>query len=758
MASVGKIARRTFLIGTAAIAGGLAVGAYAYRRPPENPLVARADDGEAVFNPYLTIAPDETITIFAPRAEMGQGVSTTLAALVAEELDVSLETVVVEHGPASEAYANIAMLEDGLPFPTYDDSTMATIARSGVGIAGKFLALHVTGGSSSTVDAFEKMRQAGATAREALKRAAASRWGVEPTELETDAGSVRNPTTGETFSYGLLAAEAAEAPVSRNITLRAREDWKLLGKSQPRTDMRAKVTGAPIFGVDVALPDMLHATVRINPHFGGGVLALDTEAARQIRGVHSIIEIDHRLGRGFAVIADNTWRAFMAADAVAVEWEKPNSTLDDAAVSELLAAAVGAGSRDVMRDDGDTDIVFADHARDRILEAEYHVPYLAHAAMEPMNATARFADGKLDLWLPNQAPNLIQAVAAAALDIPTADCTVNTTSLGGGFGRRAEPDVAVYAALIAREAGGRPVKLIWTREEDIAHDYYRPAATGRLRAALGADGLPEALDIVVAAPPIFSPMASRFYPSISLPGPDKSIVDGAFNQPYAIANYRVAGVKADIGVPVGIWRSVGNSINGFFHECFIDELAASSGMDPLEYRLKLMASYPVATALLEKVADMSDWRSQPAEGRARGLAFTLSFGTWVAEVVEISRDDRGIRVENVWCAADPGTVLDPGIFEAQMMSGIVFGLSAALGQEITLSEGRVQQSNFHDFDALRIDRCPAIHVEILQNAPRMGGAGEPSTPPVAAALGNAIFALTGERLRRMPFTHDVTFV
>jgi isoquinoline 1-oxidoreductase subunit beta len=758
MASVGKIARRTFLIGTAAIAGGLAVGAYAYRRPPDNPLAARADDGEAVFNPYLTIAPDETITIFVPRAEMGQGVSTTLAALVAEELDVSLESVVVEHGPASEAYANIAMLEDGLPFPTYDESTIATIARSGVGIAGKFLALHVTGGSSSTVDAFEKMRQAGATAREALKQAAATRWGVEPAELDTDAGSVRNPANGDTLSYGILAAEAAEAPVSRNITLRAPDNWKLLGKSQPRTDMRAKVTGAPIFGVDVALPDMLHATVRINPHFGGGVLALDTEAARQMRGVHSIIEIDHRLGRGFAVIADNTWRAFMAADAVAVEWEKPNSTLDDAAVSELLAAAVGTGSRDVMRDDGDTDIVFADHARDRIVEAEYHVPYLAHAAMEPMNATARFADGKLNLWLPNQAPNLIQAVAAAALGIPTADCTVNTTSLGGGFGRRAEPDVAVYAALIARETGGRPVKLIWTREEDIAHDYYRPAATGRLRAALGADGLPEALDVVVAAPPIFSPMASRFYPSISLPGPDKSIVDGAFNQPYAIANYRVAGVKTDIPVPVGIWRSVGNSINGFFHECFMDELAAASGIDPLEYRLQLMAPYPVATALLDKVAEMSNWRSEPAEGRARGLAFTLSFGTWVAEVVEIARDDRGIRVENVWCAADPGIVLDPGIFEAQMMSGIVFGLSAALGQEITLSEGRVQQSNFHDFDALRIDRCPAIYVEILQNAPRMGGAGEPSTPPVAAALGNAIFALTGERLRSMPFTHDVTFV
>jgi isoquinoline 1-oxidoreductase subunit beta len=302
------------------------------------------------------------------------------------------------------------------------------------------------------------------------------------------------------------------------------------------------------------------------------------------------------------------------------------------------------------------------------------------------------------------------------------------------------------------------VKVTWTREEDTTHDFYRPAAIGRFRARLGDDGLPSALDMRIAAPSVMASVLPRFYPGMSPVGPDKTITDGSYNQPYSIANYRVGGIKAPLGVPVGFWRSVGNSFNGYFHECFIDEIAQAGGIDPLDLRLKLMADFPVATALLETVADMSGWRTPPADGHARGLAFTLSFGTWVAQVVEVAQTERGIRIAHVWCAADPGTVLDPDIFKAQIVSGIIYGLSSCLGEEVTFAAGRVQQSNFHDFDALRMHQSPPIDVTLLENSGHMGGAGEPGTPPAIPALANAVFALTGQRIRQMPLTREAEFV
>jgi isoquinoline 1-oxidoreductase subunit beta len=757
MASLGKIARRTFLIGTGTILGGMAVGYYAYRRPFENPLEARSAEGTGAFNPYLTIERDGTITIIVPRAEMGQGVTTTLAALVAEELDVTLDQVTVDHGPSADAYANMTIVEEGLPFPAFDESTVAELARGGMGVVGRFLALQVTGGSTSTVDAFEKMRHAGAAAREVLKAAAAERWGVEASALATADGEVIDPQADRRLTYGELASDAAGRAVPRDLVLRAPSEWKLLGRAQPRTDMRAKVTGAPIFGIDVDLPDLLHATIRMNPNRSGGLLSFDPSAAEAMRGVVKVVEIDSRLGRGFAVIADNSWRAFMAADAVDVQWEEAVEPLDDARIWNVLEDSLVSGVASAMRDDGDVDVRFADAPREAIVEAEYRVPYLAHATMEPMNATARLRDGRLDIWAPNQAPNMIQSLCAAELGIERSDCMVHTTYLGGGFGRRGELDFALYAALLARETEGRPVKVTWTREEDMTHDMYRPAAIGRFRARLDASGMPEAVDMRIASPSVIGSVVPRYYPRISPPGPDKSIVDGAFNQPYAIENYRVAGIKAPLDIPVGFWRSVGNSYNGFFHECFMDEIAAESGIDPLDFRLRLMAPWPVATALLEKVAEMSNWRGLPGEGRERGLAFTLSFGTWVAQVVEVAETERGISVENVWCAADPGIVLDPGIFRAQIMSGIVHGLSSAMGEEITFTGGAARQTNFHDYEPMRIDRCPAIHVELLENATRMGGAGEPGTPPAIPALANAIHALTGKRIRQLPLAREVDF-
>jgi isoquinoline 1-oxidoreductase beta subunit len=762
MASVGKIARRTFLIGAAAVAGGVAVGYYYVRKPYPNPLEGELAEGEMTFNPYVKIAPDSTITVIAPRAEMGQGISTTLAALVAEELDVTLDMVKVEHGPASFAYYNAAMLEEGGPFPFYDRSLMAETVRGALGGVSKVLGFQGTGGSSSTRDAFDKMRRAGAAARLLLIEGAAGVYSWDVKDLETSNGYVVHKPTGHKISYGASIQEYGP-PISitpkepENIVLKEKHDWKLLGKPQMRVDMLAKVTGAPIFGIDVVLPDMLFGTVKMSPRFWAKPVKADLSKAEKMPGAVKIVALETSYGHGFGVIAENTWAAFQAADAIEVEWDAAEYPADGAAISQVLADALASADGSPLRDDGDVDTAFADAPRERLVEASYEVPYLAHACMEPMNATARLSDGVLDIWSPNQMPTLTRYLCSEAVGIERDKVNVHTTHLGGGFGRRGEMDFSIYAALLAKEAGGRPVKVTWTREEDIRHDTYRPAAAGKFQARLGDDGLPEALEMRIASPSVIGSALRRMFPSISPLGPDRTITDGSHNQPYAIPNYRVTGIAADIGVPVGFWRSVGNSYNGFFHECFMDEIATAGKTDPVELRRKLMASWPTAVKVVDKVAAMAKWGEPLPAGRAKGFAFTLSFGGWVAEIVQVADTPAGIRVEKVWIAADVGTALDPGIIEAQLVSGAVFGLSAAMGQEITLADGMVEQSNFHDFDAVRISQCPAFEVAILENAERMGGVGEIGTPPATPALANAVFALTGKRIRILPLSKEVAF-
>lgn len=758
MGTVGKIARRTFLIGTGLVAGSLAVGYYFYRKPYPNPLDGELAEGEATFNPYVKIAPDNTITLIAPRAEMGQGVATTLAALVAEELDVRLDQVIVEHGPAGHAYVNTTMLEEGVPFPSFDESTMSELMRAGMGVLGKFLGVQGTGGSTSVIDGYYKMRQAGAAAREVLKLAAAKRLGVEPGSLWTEGGVITDPASGKIFTYGELAQEAASLAPPAEIRLREKSEWKILGKPQKRIDMRAKVTGAPIFGIDVRLPDMLHATLRMNPYRGGPIVGFDAAEAEKMRGVVKVIKVETGIANGFAVIADNTWRAFQAADAVKAEWGKGSYPPDETGIRKVLEDALDGGDVSYGRNDGDVETAFADAPRERIVEADYSVPYLAHATMEPMNATAQLKDGRLDIWAPNQTPTLARQRAATAVGIETENCFVHTTYLGGGFGRRVDIDYAIYAALVAKETDGRPVQVAWTREEDIGQDMYRPAALGRFRARLGDDGLPVAVDMRVAAPSIMGSILPRYFPSLSPIGPDKTITDGSANQPYSIANYRVGGIKAPVSIPIGFWRSVGNSFNGFFHEGFMDEIAVAGKLDPLELRRRLMTDYPTAVNVIDKVGTMSRWGETLPAGKAKGFAFTLSFGTWVAEVVQVADVGGKIRIEKVWCAADPGQVIDPAIFKAQMMSGIVYGLSSAIGEEITFADGAAQQSNFHDYGPMRMYQCPEIEVGLLETAHRMGGAGEPGTPPSIPALANAVYALTGKRIRSMPLSKEAEFV
>jgi isoquinoline 1-oxidoreductase beta subunit len=742
---MGKILRRTFLLGSAAIAGGVAVGWYMYNKPHPNPLEAKP--GEGVFTPFIKIASDNTVTMVIPRAEMGQGMLTTLAAMVAEELDVELAAVKTEFAPAAKAYYNSAMLEEGAPFPAFDNSFVAETMRGMQGVIAKFLAMQATGGSSSAVDAFDKLREAGAAARAMLVSAAAAQWAVPAASLRTEDGKVLDPALAKSLTYGELAERAARQKLPSGVALKPREQWRYLGKTLPKLDMEAKVTGKATFGIDVRLPDMLFATVRMNPRQGAAMTGMDASQAEQMPGVVKVVN----LGGGYAVIASNTWAAFQAADAVKPEWAAGE-------VFGKIEEALKTGDGFNMRDDGDAAGMIAGGSN--VVRARYSAPYLAHACMEPMNATAQWQGDRLTIWSGNQAPTSIVQQAAAVFSIPAQNVEVVSTYLGGGFGRRFETDFSILAARVAKHTNGKPVQVTWTREEDMTHDMYRPGAICEAQAAIGSDGL-QAISISSASQSVMASAFGRLEGAMTPPGPDKLIVDGLWDQPYELENFRVTGVPVDLAIPVGFWRAVGHSMNPFFLESFIDEIASALGQDPLDLRLKLAARHKPAVGVLEAVKEMSGWATPPdaagVKARGRGVAFCLSFGTWVAQVIQVADTQDGIRIEKVWCAADVGTALDPGNLEAQMMSGIVYGLSAAMSQQVTFADGVAEQTNFDSYDAMRMNQCPEIEVRILENSPKMGGAGEPGTPPSLPALANAIFAATGKRVRDLPLSGEVTF-
>ncbi|MEO1397573.1 MAG: molybdopterin cofactor-binding domain-containing protein, partial [Pseudomonadota bacterium] len=758
---MGKILRRTFLIGAAAIAGGVAFGAYQLNKTYPNPLEDDLAEGESTFNPFLKISKDNDITVMISRAEMGQGISTTLAALVAEELDVDVASIKTEMAPAAYAYYNSAMLADGAPVAHYDRGTFASLMRVSMGSVGKILGLQATGGSSSVNDLFDRMREAGCTARETLKAVAAERFNQPVDQLKTEGGAIVL-TDGTKVPYGDLAEAAANMSPPSDMKLRDASDWKQLGKSQPRVDMVKKSTGAPIFGVDVDIPDMVYATIRMNPRIGGKMISFDATAAKQVRDVIDVIDItgpeEEAFGGGFAVIANNTWAAFQGADAVGVKWGEAPYPANTEAIMAVIDKALKEGDGDNLRSDGDVDLVFADADREKIVEAQYQVPYLAHATMEPMNATAQFKGGRLDVWTGTQAPTLIRDDCAHEVGIDAEQTFIHTTYLGGGFGRRGEVDFARFAARVAKSTDGKPVKVTWTREEDMTHDTYRPASMSRWRAVLDDNGLPRAIDGRIATPSVIGSLMKRTFPSISPAGPDNTITHGAFDQPYSVANYRVSGIKAPVDIPVGFWRSVGNSYNSFYHESFMDEIATKTGMDPIELRRKLMVDHPTALGVVNKVAEMSNWSAPAAPNTAKGFAFTLSFGCWVAQVVEIEQTDDGIKINKVWCAADIGQAIDPRIVRAQLQSGIVFGLSSAMMEEITFDDGMVQETNYDSFDAMRMNQCPEMDIVVMEEDAHRGGAGEPGTPPAVAALANAVHKLTGKRIRTLPLANEVEFV
>lgn len=739
MGRVKTIARRTFLIGSAAIAGGVAFGTYAYKKPIPNPLAGKA----TALTPYVVIDA-EGVSIVAPRAEMGQGVHTTLAALVAEEMDLDWNQVRVMHGPASRAYFNAAVLEEGVPFAPTDDGWLAETARGAMHIPAKFLGLQITGGSSTTPDGYEKMRAAGAVARRALVDAAARRAGVSATGLKTENGAVVMPD-GTRIPYTDLAAEAAQSDLPDVPPLKARADWRLLGRSLPRVDMLGKVTGTAQFTADIRHPGLLYATARSNPGLWAGVRSYDASAALALPGVETVVEVPN----GVAVVANSTWTAFKAMETVEIDWEPaPYAATDTEMLAEVAASFTPDRQDSRNRDDGDVDAALPDDA----WSAEYSVPYLAHATMEPMTAGAWLQDGRLQVWAGNQLPTQVLKEAAAITGLDEAAIDVETPLMGGGFGRRAEMDFIKQAITVAKAMEGRPVLLTWTREEDMTHDAYRPMAMARARGTV-TGGKVAGLDLAIAAPAVMESQVGRL--GMSIPGPDATIVQGAWEQPYGFADYRVTGYRVPAGVPVGSWRSVGASQNAFFHESAVDELAHLAGIDPMEFRLSQI-THPPSRKVLEAVAEASNWGSAPA-GRARGVAFCLSFGVPTAEVIEVEQTPAGLRMTGAWAAVDVGVALDPSIIEAQVQGGMIYGLSAAIKGEITFDGGHVQQTNFPDYDGLRLPECPPITVRILENGPKIRGIGEPGTPPAAPALANAIFALTGQRIRALPLAKSIDF-
>lgn len=744
MSRAGKIARRSFLIGSAAILGGVAFGVYRVKTPYANPLEDGLADGSATFNPWVLID-REKVTLITPHADKGQGVASAQAALIAEELDIDFGQFEIDFGEPDKAYWNTAMGNEGAPFMSSDDSFMAEATRGVMGGAIKLLGMQMTGGSSAMPDSFVKLREAGAMARETLKLAASKQSGVPVVQLKTANGAVHLPD-GTALKYTELAGIAAGLAPVRYVALRDPSEWRLIGHPMQRLDMLAKVTGTQSYGIDLQIDGMVHATVRTNPRQGGAINGFDDSAAQGMPGVKAVLPITG----GIAVVADNTWRAFQAADAIEIDWgPAPYPAEQGDHWAEVAASFTKDRLDKTWRDEGD-----AAAAAQNGIEAEYRSPYVAHQPLEPLNAVVRVTDEAVDVWSGQQVPRMLQQIVANVTGHKPDQVRFHNQFIGGSFGHRLEFEYLKQAAEIARQMPGTPVKLTYKREEDFAHDFPRHIAMARGKGAV-ADGKVVAMDLEIAAPSVMSSQMGRA--GIPVPGPDMQIVAGAWNNAYALPHCRVRGYRVPELAPVSSWRSVGAAGAGFFFDSFLDELIFEAGADPMEERIRLM-DHDLSRKVLETVAEMSSWGGELAPGKGRGVAFVESFGVPTAEVVEVTDTPGGIRIDKVWVAAEVGRVIDPVNFENLVQGGVIFGLGHAMNSRITYAGGMAEQANFWDAEGMRNYQCPEIVVKALENGPKIRGIGEPPVPPAAPALANAIFAATGKRLREMPFNQFVDFV
>jgi len=693
MTDVRKVSRRDFLVVGAAAAGGLIL---ATRLPARG---RRWSDGDLTPNAFLQVAPDGAVTIWMARADMGQGVRTALPMVVADELDADWKQVTIVQADAHPS---------------------------------KYGRQMTVGSSSVRGGPFTNLRRAGAAAREMLVAAAAARWSVPATECATDAGVVTHQASGRKAGYGELAEAAARLPVPKSPRLKDPKEFRLIGTRVPQVDIKAKVTGQAGFGLDVTRPGMLYATVVRPPVFGGALRSFDAAAAKAVPGVKDAVAI----ASGVAVVAEHTWAAFQGAKALRIDWDDGDfrsGTADLGAEFGRRMELSGA----TAKDDGDAAAALA--AAAKRIEATYDAPFLSHATMEPMNCTADVRADRCEIWAPTQNPQGAQRVAMELTGLPADQVAVHITYLGCGWGRRGATEYVDDAVELSRKLGA-PVKVTWTREEDMRHDHYRPSARCRFEAAVDAAGKVTAVHARVAATPIGGRAS----------GVDRNGVDGIANALYRFPNFLVDNHPVITEVPTGYWRSVGASQNSFFMESFVDELAHAAGRDPVELRRELLGDQPRPRRVLDLAAAKAGWGSPPPAGRARGIALVENRGSFVAQVAEVSRENGRIRVHRVVCAADCGQIIHPGIVEAQIGGAAVAGIAAALGEEITVANGRVQQSNFGDYRLLRMNQAPRVEVYLVESHEDPGAVGEPGLPGIAPAVANAVFALDGTRLRRMP--------
>jgi isoquinoline 1-oxidoreductase beta subunit len=663
-------------------------------------------------NAWVHIADDNTITLISARAEMGQGVYTSMPMLIAEELNVDIAKVKVAQAPPGKVYGNALIF-----------------------------GLQLTGGSTSVREGWEKLRIAGAQVREMLISAAADRWKVDRSTLKAENGMVLGPK-GKKASYGSLAAAASRLPVPEKVAIKEPEDFRIVGKRTRRLDTPAKVNGTAEFGIDVKLPGMVYATLEQCPVIGGTVKSFDASRAKAMPGVVDVVQIPD----GMAVVADTYWHARKAREALSIVWDEgAGAAVNDKAMIDGMRAAAGNGKALPLKAVGDADAAIT--AASKVVKAEYTLPLLSHSPLEPMNFTASVQGGKVDLIGPTQWPDAAQGAVAKILGVKPEDVSVRTTFLGGGFGRRIDIDFIIQAAQISK-AVGKPVKLLWTREDDMTHDFYRPQSVHQMVAAIGADGKPTAMTFRMASQSV----TARVF-NLPPEAPDALMTEAAI-APYEIPATRHDVVKHDAGMRVGYWRSVSHALNVFANETFIDELAASAAQDPVAYRLSLLPTKPRFANVLKLAAEKSGWGTAAPAGRFRGVSLMEGYDTYMAQVAEISIKDNVPVVHRVTVVADLGRMVNPDTVEAQIQSSIVFGMTAALYGEITVDKGRVQQTNFHQYKLLRMKEAPQIDITLVPSTEKPGGIGEPATALIGPAIGNALFAGTGKRLRRMPFTAE----
>jgi isoquinoline 1-oxidoreductase beta subunit len=707
------IPRREFLRVSIGASGGLLIGFCL----PGAVEASAAQNGSATSfmpNAFVRIGADERVTVIVNHSEMGQGVYTSLPMLLAEELDADWSKVGFESAPVDPKYNH----------PVYG--------------------MQMTGGSSSVWSAFEQFRQAGAAARAMLIAAAAQQWNMDAANCRTDSGAVLDPSNRK-LTYGQLAAAAAKLTPPAQVALKDPKTFKLIGKPAKRLDTSEKVNGKAVFGIDVKIPQMMTAIVARAPVFGAKMRTFDDSRARAMAGVRRIVAVPS----GVAVIADSFWQAKMARDALRINWDEgPMSSFNTNQMMQQFREQAKSAGKSVRRD-GNADAELAKAVKK--VEAVYEVPYLSHAMMEPLNCAVDLRPGSCEIWTGTQFQTMDRASAAKIAGLPEEKVQIHTTFLGGGFGRRANPqsDFVVEAVHVAKAAGA-PVKVVWTREDDMQGGWYRPAFLHAIAGAIDANGKPVAWRSRVVGQSIMAGTPFEAMMDLKTKGYDPSSVEGVDDLPYEIPNLLVESHQMEVGVPVQWWRSVGHSHTAFATECFIDELATLAHQDPYRFRRALLQKHPRHLGVLDLAAQKAGWAKPLPKGRARGIALHASFESFSAQVAEVSVTEGKIQVHRMVCAIDCGRYVNPGIIAAQTQGGAIFGASAALFQELTFENGRLQQTNFHSFPMLRMNECPEIETHIVESTEKSGGIGEPGVPCAAPAIANAVFAATGKRIRRLP--------